>query len=199
MSSRMRTGLAATIVVGLALALAACGDDDEDTTTTDTAAGSSTLALAGEETTLALDSGTAKVLEDNKVEVAPVEPAAAGDDGIAFPITGGEVDSADLAGTIEHSGGLTFSAAGTDVEVTDFVVDTVAGTLTATTADGAQLPLLELDASKIKQSTEGDVIVASGVVGSLSQEAADALNEAFGVDLFEQGLTVGDITVRATG
>jgi hypothetical protein len=196
----MRSAGIATVMVGLVFGLAACGDDEESTSASEatTEAESTMLSLTGEETTLALDSATAKVLEDNKVEVAPVEPATAGDEGISFPITGGEVDSADLAGTIEHSGGLTFSAGGTDVEVTDFVVDTVAGTLTAQAGD-AELPLLDLDASGLEQSTEGDVIVATGVVGTLTKEAADALNEAFGVNVFEQGIPIGDITVRATG
>ena len=94
---------------------------------------------------LALDPGTAEVLTENKVEVAPVGPASAGDDGIAFPITGGEVDSETLAGTIDHSGGLEFSAGKTSVALTDFVVDTAAGTLTATTPDGAELVTLDLD------------------------------------------------------
>ena len=197
MDRRIARTLAATAAVGLALGVAACGDDEEGSATA--AEEATSLSLTGEETTLALDTGTAKVLEDNRVEVAPVEPAAADDEGISFPITGGEVVSTDLAGTIEHSGGLVFSAGGTNVEVTDFVVDTVAGTLTASTADGAELPLLELDASGLEQSPEGDVIVATGVTGSLTMEAADALNQAFGVDVFERGVAVGDITVRATG
>lgn len=187
----------------LALAVAACGDDDGDgaaatgQATTETAA--QTLTLTGDETTLALAAGTARVLEDNNVAVAPVDPATAGDEGIAFPITGGEVDAESLAGTIDHSGGLAFSAGRTEVELTDFVVDTAAGTLTATTPDGAQLTTLNLDLSAIEREDAADgTIVLRNIVATLTDDAARALNDAFSVELFEGGLLVGDVTVRAT-
>jgi hypothetical protein len=154
------------------------------------------LALTGEETVLTLDPGTADVLAKNKVEVAPVDPAAPSGDDIGFPITGGEVDSESLAGSIDHSGGLRFSAGGTAVEVTDFVADTETATLTATTS-GAELPLLELDLGGLERSMAGETILASGIQATLTQAAADALNMAFGVDLFEQGLAIGELEVRA--
>ena len=189
------TALIAALAV-LAVGVAACGDDDEEATTSEAA---QTLTLNGERTVLALDAGTADVLAENEVEVAPVDPATAGDDGIAFPITGGEVDSETLAGTIDHSGGLEFSAGKTSVALTDFVVDTAAGTLTATTPDGADLVTLDLDLSGLERSDEPDgSIVASGIVATLSKDGAKALNQAFDVDLFEGGLAIGDVTVTAT-
>jgi hypothetical protein len=184
-------------LAALTLVAAACGDDDEETTSTEVAA--ETLSLNGEQTVLALDPGTADVLTENKIEVAPVDPASAGDDGIAFPITGGEVDSETLGGTIDHSGGLAFSAGGSEVELTEFVVDTAAGTLTATTPDGAELVTLDLDLSGLERTDEqSGAIVASGIKATLSRDAAAALNEAFGVELFEGGLAIGDVTVTAT-
>lgn len=199
-----KTGKLMAVIAALAAAalfVAACGDDEGDdtaTTATDEAAASETLTLNGEETVLALDKGTAKVLSDNKVEVAPIDPASAGDDGISFPITGGEVDSESLAGTIDHSGGLVFSSGGTDVELTDFVIDTAAGTLTASTADGAELVVLDVDLSGLDRSDESGAIVLSGITTTLSDDAAAALNDAFGVELFEGGLAIGDVTVTAT-
>jgi hypothetical protein len=189
----------------LALGLIACGDDDDATSATTTPAqqdpggmqSAQMLSLTGESTTLVLDRGTAKVLSENKVTVAPVMPAAPLGGGIAFPITGGRVDSESLAGTIEHSGGLTFSAGGEKVVLTDFVVNTSAGTL-ASMAAGAELPTLELDLTELERSTEGGAIVASGITAALSPEAATALNDAFGVSLFEAGLPIGTVTVRAT-
>jgi hypothetical protein len=199
MRKPIRLTLVAIVLAAASLFVAACGDDEDDesaATTGETTA--EMLMLTGEETILALDSGTAKVLEDNDVTAEPVDPATAGDDGIAFPITGGEVEAETLLGTIDHSGGLVFSAGGTEVELTDFVVDTAAGTLTATTADGAQLATLDLDLGGLQQTTEGDVIVASGITATLSADAAQALNDAFGVDVFEEGLPIGDVTVRAS-
>ena len=197
--------LALVAAMALALFSVACGDDDEDegggsagtTTQEETMAESQPLELNGEMTTLVLDAGTAKVLTDNKVKVAPVDPAAPDGDGIGFPITGGTVDSESLAGTIDHSGGLRFSAGGTNLEVTDFVVDTEAGTLTAT-AGGADIPLLTLDLSGLERSMDGQAIVASGITAALTADAAKALNDTFKVKLFEEGLAIGDVTVTAT-
>jgi Htaa len=194
--------LALVAALALALVAVACGDDDEggggaDAAVEETEMASQQLRLNGETTVLVLDEQTAMVLTDNDVEVAPVDPAAPDGDGIGFPITGGMVDSESLAGMIEHSGGLRFSAGGTNLEVTDFVVDTEAGTLTAT-AGGADVPLLALDLSGLERTEEGGAIVASGIEATLTAEAAKALNDTFKVELFEEGLAIGDVTVRAT-
>ena len=195
--------LALVAALALALVAVACGDDDDDSgggtdaAVEETEAVSQQLRLNGETTVLVLDEQTAMVLSDNGVKVAPVDPAAPGGDGIGFPITGGMVDSESLAGMIEHSGGLRFSAGGTKLEVTDFVVDTEAGTLTAT-AGGADVPLLALDLSGLERTEEGGAIVASGIEATLTPEAASALNDTFKVKLFEEGLAIGDVTVRAT-
>jgi len=196
MKRLLKLGLVLGIIASLGLILAACGDDDDDGSAEETVAATE-LVLTGESTTLTLDAATAGVLEDNSVTVAPVEPATAGDDGISFPITGGTIDSETLGGTIEHSGGLVFSAGGTDLEVTDFVIDTTAGSLVAT-AGGDQIPLLAVDLTGLEQSDDGGVIVLEGITTSLTPEAADALNTTFDVELFEEGLTIGDVTVRAT-
>ena len=197
--------LALIAALALALVAVACGDDDDDdgggsgdsAAQEETMAESQQLDLNGEVTTLVLDPNTAGVLTENKVEVAPVDPAAPEGDGIGFPITGGTVESESLAGTIEHSGGLSFTAGGTNLEVTDFVVDTEAGTLTAT-AGGAEIPLLSLDLSGLGRTMEGGAIVASGIKAALTAEAATALNDTFKVKLFEEGLPIGDVTVTAT-
>ncbi len=211
----------------MALGVAACGEEDDaattaapaattaatteaesatteaattEATTTDagtTMAAGEELTLTGENTTLVLEPATATVLTGLGVEVTPIAPATAQGDGIAFPITGGTVASDTLAGSIEHSGGLRFAVGGTNVDVTDFVVDTTAGTLTATTG-GAELPLLSLDLSGLERSMEGDAIVASGIKATLAAEAATALNEAFDVTAFTAGLPIGTVTVRAT-
>jgi hypothetical protein len=187
----------------LAFGVAACGGDDDGAEAGDAADATMTeeaeaqvVSLTGQETVLVLDPDTAEVLTQNDVTVEPIDPAAPSGDGIGFPITGGEVDVDSLAGTIDHSGGLRFSAGGTEVELTDFVVDTVEGTLTATAGD-AELPTLSLDLSGLERSMDGDVIVASGIDASLTGDAANALNDAFGVDLFERGLPIGEVTVNA--
>lgn len=186
------------LVAALALGAAACGDDDDDSgDEAATTAAPTELTLNGEATSLTLDPATAGVLEDNMVMVAPVDPAAVEGGAIAFPITGGTVEAESLAGTIEHSGGLMFSAGGTDLEVTDFIIDTVAGTLTATVG-GDQVPLLNVDLSALQRSDDAGTIVLEGITTTLTAEAATALNDTFGVMLFEEGLSIGDVSVRAT-
>ena len=195
--------LALVAALALALVAVACGDDDDDgggggdAAVEETEAASQQLRLNGETTVLVLDEQTATVLTDIGVKVSQVDTAAPDGDGIGGPITGGMVDSESLAGMIEHSGGLRFSAGGTNLEVTDFVVDTGAGTLTAT-AGGADVPLLALDLSGLERTEQGGAIVASGIEASLTPEAAKALNDTFKVELFEEGLAIGDVTVRAT-
>jgi hypothetical protein len=182
------------LLLAVAIGAVACGDEDDDASTATEAA---TLTLTGEGTTLVLDADTAGVLTQNGVDVAPVAPAAAGDDGITFPITGGEVDSESLAGAIDHSGGLVFSAGETDLELTDFVIDTEAGTLTATVGED-QVPILNVDLASLERSDDDGTIVLTEISTTLTQEAADALNTTFGVDIFEAGLPIGQVTVRAT-
>ena len=193
----LRLPLAVALVAALSLGVVACGDDDDETAAPATTAETTTLTLTGESTTLALDPATATVLTDNDIAVAPIAPATAGDAGISFPITGGQVDAQTLAGTIEHSGGLRFSAGGTDLDLTDFVIDTSAQTLTAT-AGGAQVPILGVNLSGLQRSDEEGAIVLTGITVSLSAEGAAALNDTFGVSLFTEGLSIGDVTVRAT-
>jgi Htaa len=193
----LRAPLTLALVAALALGAAACGDDDDDSAEPATTAAPATLALTGESTSLTLDAATAAVLEDNAVAVTPVAPAAAEGGAIAFPITGGTVEAESLAGTIDHSGGLAFAAGGTTLEATDFVIDTVAGTLTATIG-GDQVPLLNVDLAGLQRGDDAGTIVLEGITTTLTAEAATALNDTFGVTIFEEGLAIGDVVVRAT-
>ena len=190
-----RITLLVALVLALAIGVAACGDDDDDVADTTTAGAE--LVLTGESTTLTLDEATAARLAANDVEVAPVDPATAGDDGISFPITGGTIEAESLAGTIEHSGGLVFSSGGTELEATDFVIDTTNGTLTATAGD-VQIPLLNVDLTALARSEEEGTIVLRGIATTLSAEATIALNDTFGVAVFKEKLPIGTVTVRVT-
>jgi hypothetical protein len=197
---------------GAAFLLAACGNDT--TTSGGTASASATpsasiASLTGVGTTVTLDPATAMVLQQNNVMVAPVAPATADASGgmvkVTFPITGGNVDiypQNDLPfirGKVTHSGGLTFSAGGKSLTVTNFIVDPGASTLTAT-AGGNQVMLLDLDGSKVVvgKDSAGHVTL-DGTVAKLSQAAADALNQTFGVTLFKKGIPLGTVHIVAAG
>ena len=192
--------LAWTAALSLAIAPIACGDDEDEGSagSSDTATEKGTqLGLNGKYSVLTFDKGAVAVLQEKKVKVAPIGPAAPKGGGIRFPITGGVVNSETLAGSIAHSGGLKLSVGGQTLEVTNFVANTKAGVLTAT-AGAAEIPLLTLDFSGLKKSTKGGAIVASGIATTLTDYAASAMNGILGVTFFEEGLALGEITVTAT-
>ncbi len=154
--------------------------------------------LDGGRTVLTVDRATLKVLTDNDVSVTPIRGASANGRSFTFPITGGSVDAESLAGTIEHSGGLRFSEGGDRLGVQDFVIDTKEGVLTArVSGTKTRVPLLKLDLGSAHIDRGHGSVVISNVRASLTGEAADALNEAFDVSLFEKGLAIGTAKVTA--
>jgi len=156
------------------------------------------VALTGGATTLALDPGTAQVLTDNGVSVAPVSEAKVTARGIAFPIQGGLVRAKTLAGQITHSGGLRFSAGGKDLTIRDFTINTRKKTLTAFVDEvGARITVLDLKLGGVKVKATRHHVTISNVKAVLDQGAADALNAYYSTTLFSGGLKVGTATVRA--
>ena len=196
-----------------AFLLAACGgtatDSGSNGASTSSTPSASIKSLTGVGTTVTVDPGTAMVLQQNGVSVAPVAPATADASGgmvkVTFPITSGNVDIYPqnvlpfIRGTVTHTGGLTFSGGGKSLTVTNFIVDPGASTLTAT-AGGSQVMLLELDGSKVMvgKDSAGHVTL-DGTVAKLSQAAADALNQTFGVTLFKRGIPLGTVHIVAAG
>lgn len=164
------------------------------------------LNLKGTSTNVDLDPGTLKVLTDNKVAVAPVAPATVTGSTASFPITQGYVavyptSAPDyIRGAFSHSGGLMFTAGRKSLALTDFVVNPGDSTLTATVAGGSAAPILDLDGTNVKISTDaqGDTKL-DGTVAKLSQVGAEALNKYFGVSLFSKGIVLGVVHVTAKG
>lgn len=157
--------------------------------------------IGGGTTTVTLDPGTATVLKQNGVSVAPVAPASATSSGgsvaVTFPVTGGEAfifpkgDLPFVRGDVIHSGGLTFSAGSKSLTVTNFIVNPGTSLLTATVG-GGQVPLFELDGRGVTVGTDGSGHpTLDGTIVRLSPQAADALNATFGVSLFKEGIPVG--------
>ena len=226
---RFRRPRAAVVVRAVfALTLAACGDDSNDdvgqagtTAPSGDAAPSvsapqqagptaSLLSLKGVSTSVDLDPGTAKVLADNKVTVAPIAPATANTTGgtttISFPITEGYVavypptQPSYIRGTFSHVGGLKFTAGGKSLELTDFIVNPGNSTLTATVEGASAASVLDLDGTNVKvsQDAQGQTRL-DGTIAKLSQTGADALNKFFNVSIFKAGIPLGEVHVVATG
>ena len=146
-------------------------------------------------TTLKLDAGAVAALTSLGVTPAPIEPAkAVAADELAFPITN-SFKSALRTGVVEHSGGISLTAGDTVVELTDFDIDVADEVLTAQVGD-ARVPILDLDFSTARVSWSRGGLSVGPVGATLTDVAAGALNDAFGVTAFTEGLKLGDATVR---
>jgi hypothetical protein len=157
------------------------------------------IAVTGGATSLALDPGTAAALTSLGVKVAPVGPASAQDDGsLAFPITGGTLQPAALTGQIAHSGGIALTAGRTSVVLRKFVITLGDAPTLSAKVGGQRVDILSLDLSGLTVAEgEDGTLTLGGVKASLTAAAADALNAAFRVDAFKEGLVLGTATVRA--
>jgi hypothetical protein len=206
-------------VAALAFGAAACGEDEEESTGSGSSGSTQQEQkkkaepvaqlddLSGGKTTkVTLDAGFVEALTSLKVTPGPVGDATISKQGVAtFPITGGNVTyyepgtvSPYVQGRIDHEGsGLSLEAGGKKVELTDFVVDPGASVLTGTVsvdgkvaAEGA--PLFFLDGRTLEPLRSGqDTAVLEGTTVKLKQEAADLLNQTFGIDALEAGLVIG--------
>jgi len=221
---RTITTVAAIAALTLGVAACGGDDDEEETGAAAPPPPSETEAappepvaqidtLTGRNTRVTLDAGFAEALGDLELTPAPVGDATINEDLVAeFPISGGNVTyyepgtiSPYVQGLIEHDGsGLSLeSADGTLVELTDFEVDPGASVLTGTVSvDGEEAvpsaPLFFLDGSTLnplETGADGAVAVLDGTTVKLKAEAADLLNETFGVDALEEGLVIGEAKI----
>lgn len=154
-----------------------------------TAAQATALPITGGVTAVTLTS--APTLASVGLGVAPlgsatVSPGSSGTPLAFFPVTGGAIDTDTFAGTIAHDGsGLALSDASTTLNLTDFLIDTVALTLTGNAAFGATsipgVPLFNIGFS-------GNAVSPFSL--TLTAAAAGALTAVFGLpDL--TGLEIG--------
>jgi hypothetical protein len=181
--------LGAALFAMLALALLpgrALATDDDDFT-----------RVSAGETTLRLIPDVAKAITDAGASVAPVDPAAVTDKGIAFPITSGALDPQTLFGRVAHSGGISLSQGSVVVELRDFTIDLDEDPSLSARVGHPGVDILDLDLSGLTQSTAGNVVTLGGIEATLTAAAAKALNGAFGVTTFTDGLLLGTATVRA--
>jgi hypothetical protein len=211
MFTRTLTTLAA--VAALSFGVAACGDDDEDTASGGTKTEQATPEpvaqidnLTGEVTAVKLDAGFVEALGSLKVTPGVLGTAKLENGSLKFPITGGNVTyyepgsvSPYVQGLIEHDGsGFSLTAGGKQVDLEDFEVDPGTSTLTGkVSVDGKvaaeAAPLFFLDGRTLQplRTTDDGRAVLEGTTVKLKQEAADLLNETYGIDALKAGLVIG--------
>jgi hypothetical protein len=204
---------ASALLAALALVGVACGSDSSDEATTSSATAdmvTSIPSLSGVGTSVTLDGGTAAALTSLGVAIAPSGSATfdAATSTITFPITAGYAEiHSDLSfkpgyilGSIDHAGsGFTLTAGSTKVELSDFVVDPGNSVLYGTVGATPMIPLLDLDGTAVKVSTEDGNVVLDGTVAKLTDTAAGALNDAFNVDAIKAGTPLGVVHLVAKG
>ncbi len=211
-----RTPIALLATAALALGTAACGEDEQPSAGSEPAQPAAVAdpqpvaqidALTGRSTSVALDADFLAALESLEVTPGAVGDARITGAGRAiFPITGGTVTyyepgtvSPYVQGLVEHEGsGLSLEAGGKRVELTDFEIDPGRSVLTGTvTVDGEQAaadaPLFFLDGRTLEPlaTRENGTAVLQGTTVKLKAEAAELLNQTFGIDALEEGLVIG--------
>jgi hypothetical protein len=208
---RLRFTSTFAAVAVLALTAGACGGDDDDAAGESAAAPEPVAqidALSGRTTAVTLDAGFVSALQALKVTPAPVGDATISKQGVAsFPITGGNVTyyepgtvSPFVQGELDHDGaGLSLTAGGKRVELTDFVIDPGASVLTGTVSVDGEVaaedaPLFFLDGRTLNplEVNEGNgTAILEGTTVKLKAEAAELLNQTFGIQDLQEGLVIG--------
>jgi hypothetical protein len=98
---------------------------------------------------------------------------------------------------VRHSGGISLTAGATRVELTNFDIDTAERTLSANvTGVPGKVAILSLDLSAVERTDAGGTVTVANVPARLTKAAADALNAAFRVTAFAEGLQLGVATIR---
>ena len=209
MTARSAVALLAT--AALALGAVACGDDEKSPASDGAGGGVKPVAevmnLSGKMTEVTLDADFVAALRSLEVTPGPVGDAEISDAGVAsFPITAGNVKyftpgsaSPFVQGIINHDGaGLSLEAGGKKVELENFDIDPGRSVLTGdVSVDGKQAvadaPLFFLDGRTLNplQASDDGTAVLEGTTVKLKKEAADLLNETFGVKALKAGLVVG--------
>lgn len=170
------------------------------------AAPSTATALRGGTTTVTTGPGIASTLLRNGIlplATAPGRQSFGYSGGLntsfSFPVTGGAVDLTTLAGTISHRGGIKFFSlrTGRTLTISDFVIDTAAGTLTArVNRTSTRITVFTLDLSAATVKAAGNTVKVGNIDVRLTAGAAGALNQALGTHVFAGGLDLG--TARTT-
>lgn len=166
------------------------------------------LTLVGDKTKLVTDPATTKILLANGISPRPVgttgfdvPPRNKKSVRYSFPITGGTLDAATLAGTIDHSGGINFvnTTNGRSLLLTDFRIEIGSdpGLTAAVGGTDLRVRILDLDLSRAKILSQGQVLRVKNVDARLTETAAGALNASLGVSFFAAGIDLGTAQVFA--
>ena len=180
---RKRTLAAVAVMASIALGTAA-------------AAPAEAVPIQRGQSALILDQSIFSVLDPLGVGILPVAPAVAVNGGEAFPISGGRVSRSGQRARINHRGGIVFGGDTSSVRAMRprIVLNATTYELSAVVG-GQRVSFLNLSGGTILTPTRRRMVFR-GVDAFLTFDAANALNQAFATDQFQEGLQIGRLRVR---
>lgn len=178
-----------------------------------TASAAPSLQFVGGNTRVILSDDLLGALTSLNVTPAAVRPGrleAVGNGSgarVVYPIPTGELDAAGPKLEVLHSGGLTLSAGSVRVALTSFIIENLdggprlTGIVKVNDSILGRVPLFNLALSQAPALTPNGAITRielDAVDVTLSAEAAEALNAAFGLSgVFTEGFPIGTARVLA--
>ncbi|MEZ4598593.1 MAG: hypothetical protein R2940_02250 [Syntrophotaleaceae bacterium] len=162
-----------------------------------------TAQIVGGLTNVEISSEVVQAFESMNITPSAIVPGALQNGTVSFPIPAGAIDAGNAKGDIFHAGGLGLMSSDTEVSLLNFIIDTTgdAPVLTGLVATDDnivdRIPLFNLELPQSVQPDENGTLVISDVNLTLTQEAADALNGAFGNTAFQANSAFGTATVVA--
>jgi hypothetical protein len=149
------------------------------------------------QSTLILDQNIFSGLDPLGVGILPIAPAEARLGGESFPISGGRVSPDGRRARINHVGGIVFGGDNSAVRVVRLRVRLCCrNSELSASVDGQRMSFLALAGGS--RTSRGRRLTYRGVNAFLTLEAADALNQAFATDFFQEGTRLGTLRIRMT-
>ena len=149
------------------------------------------------QSTLTLDQNIFSGLDPLGIGILPIAPAEARLGGELFPITGGTVSRNGRRGRINHVGGIVFAGDNASVRVVRPRVSLCCPNYeVSASVNGQRMSFLSLGNGT--STFRGRRLTYRGINAFLTLEAADALNQAFATDFFQEGTRLGRLRMRMT-
>jgi hypothetical protein len=144
------------------------------------------------QSTLTFDQNIFSGLDPLGIGILPIAPAEASSGGESFPITGGRVSRNGQRARINHAGGIVFAGDNAEVRVVRPRVRLCCpDSELSASVDGQRMSFLSLGGGAI--TSRGRRLTFRGINAFLTVEAADALNQAFATDFFQEGTRLGKL------
>ena len=182
---RGRSRALATIAVLVTIALVGVG-----------ASPAEAIPIQRGQSTLILDQDIFSGLDPLGIGILPIAPAEATLGGESFPITGGRVSPDRTRARINHVGGIDFAGDNASVRVVRLRVRLGRNSELTASVDGQRMSFLAL--GRGVRTSRGRRLTYRRIGAFLTLDAANALNQAFATDFFQEGTRLGSLRIRMT-